>query len=234
MGEPVMRVLLLDPTETRRNETAGLLARDGHVVEAADDTDDAIQLGQLTAFDLVIIECGPDGDSAATMVQALRRNRITTPVVVLSDPVPAAVRIRVISLGADDYVSRPFDAGELFMRMTAVVRRTHGLSDSVVAVGQLRLDLTARSVEIDGRPLSLTPKEYAVLEILVLRHGHVMARETLLDHLYGGLDERHEKVIDVYICRLRHKLQRACGGGHYLQTEWGRGFVLREPRPLAA
>lgn len=229
-----MRVLLLDPIDNRRDLTADLLARDGHVVEGVDDADDAIQLARLSDFDLLIIESGPVGDSAAAMVQAVRRAGATTPVIILSEAVHAAVRIRALGLGADDYLCRPFDAEELFMRMTAVVRRTYGLAESAVSVGPIRLDLVARTVEVGGRPLALTPKEYAVLEVLGLRPGHVMGRDALLDHLYGGLEDRCDKVIDVYICRLRHKLQRACGGRDYLQTEWGRGFVLREPRPLAA
>lgn len=225
-----MRVLLLDAEDRRRDRTADQLALDGHVVESVDLIDDVSQLCRFSDFDLLIIEA----DDAPGVIRTLRRQKITTPLVVISDPAPSAVRIRALRDGADDYVTRPLELEELSARMTAVVRRSKGLASDIVEVGPLALNLASRSVEIDGRPLPLTPKEYAVLEVLGLRRGRVIGREALLDQIYGSAEDRHEKIIDVYVCRLRQKLQRVRGGRDMLQTEWGRGFVLREPLPLAA
>lgn len=228
-----MRVLLLDPQVRRAHATAALLSKHGLVAETADAVEDAVQICQTSVIDLVIIEPDHDGDSGCALLQALRRSRVTVPVILLSDPVPAAVRIRALGLGADDYVTRPFEPEELAGRAAAIVRRANGLAEAVIEVGQLRLDMIARTVAVEGRPFDVTPKEYALLELLGLRRGKVLRRETILDHLYGGLEERHEKVVDVYICRLRRKLQKACGGRDYLRTEWGRGFMLQDPEPQA-
>lgn len=229
-----MRVLLLDAVDRRRDRTADQLALDGHVVESVDLIDDVAQLCRFSDFDLLIVEASDDPEDAPGVIRTLRRQKITTPLVVISDPVASAVRIRALREGADDYVARPFDLEELSARMTAVVRRSNGLASDVVEVGPLILNLASRSVEIDGRPLPLTPKEYAVLEVLGLRRGRIIGREALLDQIYGSAEDRHEKIIDVYVCRLRRKLQRVRGGRDLLKTEWGRGFVLREPLALAA
>jgi two-component system cell cycle response regulator CtrA len=128
-------------------------------------------------------------------------------------------KVRSFGFGADDYVTKPFHRDELVARIHAVVRRSKGHSQSVIRTGKLAVNLDAKTVEVDGSRVHLTGKEYAMLEL---------TKEMFLNHLYGGMDEPELKIIDVFICKLRKKLALACGGENYIETVWGRGYVLRD------
>ncbi|MDD3371420.1 MAG: response regulator transcription factor, partial [Alphaproteobacteria bacterium] len=115
-------------------------------------------------------------------------------------------------------------------RIHAIIRRSKGHSDSVIRTGKLVVNLDTRTVEVDGTPLHLTGKEYGILELLSLRKGTTLTKEMFLNHLYGGMDEPELKIIDVFVCKLRKKLATAAGGDNYIETVWGRGYVLRDPQ----
>ena len=143
-------------------------------------------------------------------------------------------KIRGLGLGADDYLSKPFHKDELIARIHALVRRSKGHAQSVIAVGDLIVNLEARNVELHGQKLHLTAKEYQILALLALRTGSTLTKETFLNHLYGRLDDDPEaKIIDVFICKLRKKLANASDGQDYIETIWGRGYALREPTKQA-
>jgi two-component system cell cycle response regulator CtrA len=108
------------------------------------------------------------------------------------------------------------------------VRRSKGHAQSVIQTGDLVVNLDTKTVEVNGVRLHLTGKEYQMLELLALRKGTTLTKEMFLNHLYGGMDEPEIKIIDVFICKLRKKLSLACGGENYIETVWGRGYVLRE------
>jgi two-component system, cell cycle response regulator CtrA len=114
-------------------------------------------------------------------------------------------------------------------RIQAIVRRSKGHSESIIRTGRLVVNMDARSVEVDGRRLHVTGKEYSILELLSLRKGTTMTKEMFLDHLYGGIDEPELKIIDVFICKLRRKISYATSGPHYIDTVWGRGYMLKDP-----
>jgi two-component system cell cycle response regulator CtrA len=139
-------------------------------------------------------------------------------------------KVRALGFGADDYVTKPFHRDELVARIHAVVRRSKGHSQSVIRTGKLAVNLDAKTVEVDGARVHLTGKEYAMLELLSLRKGTTLTKEMFLNHLYGGMDEPELKIIDVFICKLRKKLSLACSGDNYIETVWGRGYVLRDPK----
>jgi two-component system cell cycle response regulator CtrA len=109
------------------------------------------------------------------------------------------------------------------------VRRSKGHSESIIRTGALTLNIDERTVELNGKPLHLTSKEYGILELLSLRKGTALTKEMFLNHLYGGIDEPELKIIDVFICKLRKKLADATGGHNYIETLWGRGYMLRDP-----
>ncbi len=116
-------------------------------------------------------------------------------------------------------------------RIHAIVRRAKGHPQSVISTGKLAVNLYTHSVTAEGRPVHLTGKEYAILELLSLRKGATLTKEMFLNHLYGGMDEPELKIIDVFVCKLRKKLKAATGGESHIETMWGRGYVLRDPAP---
>ena len=127
-------------------------------------------------------------------------------------------------------MTKPFHKNELVARIQAIVRRSKGHAQSVIETGELRVNLDTKTVEVNSQRVHLTGKEYQMLELLSLRKGTTLTKEMFLNHLYGGMDEPELKIIDVFICKLRKKLPAATGGKHYIETVWGRGYVLREPR----
>lgn len=183
---------------------------------------------QLIVLDLNL----PDGDGL-DLVQALRQYS-STPVLILSARSAVQERVSGLNAGADDYLTKPFDKRELQARIQAIIRRSKGHSESVIRTGRLTVNLDARTVEVDGQPLHLTGKEYGILELLSLRKGTTLTKEMFLNHLYGGMDEPELKIIDVFICKLRKKLSEATGGENYIETVWGRGYVLRDPQSAEA
>jgi two-component system cell cycle response regulator CtrA len=126
-------------------------------------------------------------------------------------------------------MTKPFHKDELVARIHAIVRRSKGHAQSVIMTGELIVNLDAKTVEVGGQRVHLTGKEYQMLELLSLRKGTTLTKEMFLNHLYGGMDEPELKIIDVFICKLRKKLANAAGGANYIETVWGRGYVLREP-----
>jgi len=138
-------------------------------------------------------------------------------------------KVKGLGFGADDYLTKPFEKRELIARIQAIIRRSKGHAHSVIQTGRLTIDLETRTVEVDAKPLHLTGKEYGVLELLSLRKGTTLTKEMFLNHLYGGMDEPELKIIDVFICKLRKKLSQATGDENYIETVWGRGYVLRDP-----
>src|SRR3712207_114776 len=130
-------------------------------------------------------------------------------------------------------MTKPFHKDELVARINAIVRRSKGHAQSVIQTGELRVNLDTKTVEVNGSRVHLTGKEYQMLELLSLRKGTTLTKEMFLNHLYGGMDEPELKIIDVFICKLRKKLNQALGlksgDPGYIETVWGRGYVLREP-----
>ena len=164
------------------------------------------------------------------MLKALRVAKVQTPVLILSGNAIVEAKVKALGFGADDYMTKPFHKDELVARIQAVVRRSKGHSQSVITTGKLTVNLDAKTVEVDGSRVHLTGKEYQMLELLSLRKGTTLTKEMFLNHLYGGMDEPELKIIDVFICKLRKKLAAATDGDNYIETVWGRGYVLRDPQ----
>jgi len=224
-----MRVLLIedDPATSRSIEL--MLTAEGFNVYTTDLGEEGLDLGKLYDYDLIALDLSLPDMSGYDVLKKLRTSRISTPVMILSGTSEMEAKVRALGFGADDYVTKPFHREELVARIHAIVRRSKGHSQSVIRTGKLAVNLDAKTVEVDGSRVHLTGKEYAMLELLSLRKGTTLTKEMFLNHLYGGMDEPELKIIDVFICKLRKKLSLACGGENYIETVWGRGYVLREP-----
>jgi two-component system cell cycle response regulator CtrA len=136
-------------------------------------------------------------------------------------------RAQALRMGADDVLAKPFDEEEMFARVEAVVRRRNGFAQSVLRVGPLEIDMASREVRVDDQPLAVTRKEFAILELMALRKGRVIPKQSFLEHLYNGLDSPETRVIDVFICNLRKKLA-GWGCGNLIDTVRGHGYIMRD------
>jgi len=223
-----MRVLLVEPDMTSARGVTQMLKSIDAVVDAVDAGEEALEMARHYDYDIVILDLLlPDMDGF-DVVRRLRGARIETPVMVLSGLQGPQARVKALGLGADDFVTKPFDRDEVLARIKAVVRRNKGFSRAVLQLGAMELNLDSREVAVSGQPVHLTGKEFAMLELMVLRKGMVLTKEAFLNHLYGGIDEPEMKIIDVFICKLRKKLAQA-GASDLIGTVWGRGYILREP-----
>lgn len=213
------------------------LKRAGLVSDLVTDGADCALMLKLHPYDILIIDLGLPG--AFDLLRDLRHGGETIAVMTLAPAQDVAARVKALELGADDCMERPLDHAEWMARIRAVIRRANGHAHSLIEVGPLQIDLSARTVRCHGRAIGLTGREYALLEILSLRRGCVVSRKTIMSHLYGVMDWPTEKIVDVYISRLRRKLLQAGGPSDCIHTDCRRGFRMeasetaarRQPHP---
>src|SRR3954465_3606716 len=227
-----MRALLVEDDLTASRGIVAMLKSAAMIVDAVDTGEEALELVRLYDYDVVLLDLVLPDMEGYEVVRRLRAGRGETPVMILSGLARPQAKVKGFGMGADDFITKPFDREELIARIQAVVRRTKGFAQPNLVVGPLVLNLGSREVTVNGTPVHLTGKEYAILELLTLRKGVVMTKEAFLNHLYGGMDEPEVKIIDVFICKLRKKLAQA-GADNLIATVWGRGYVRREPAPAA-
>jgi two-component system cell cycle response regulator CtrA len=228
-----MRVLLVedDPTTSRSIEM--MLTHANLNVYATDLGEEGIDLARLYDYDLILLDLNLPDMSGHEVLRQLRTSRVDTPILILSGEGDTESKLKGFGFGADDYMTKPFHREELIARIHAIIRRSKGHAQSVIRTGRLAVNLDTKTVEVGGAPVHLTGKEYQMIELLSLRKGTTLTKEMFLNHLYGGMDEPELKIIDVFICKLRKKLSLATGGDSYIETVWGRGYVLRDPEPVA-
>ncbi len=223
-----MRVLLVEDDPATAQSLQMMLESEGMVVDATDLGEDGLEIGKLYDYDIIILDLMLPDIDGIEVLRRLRDARVDTPVLILSGLTEAENKVRGLGSGADDYLTKPFDKAELMARIQAIVRRSKGHSQSIISTGRMAVNLDTHTVEVDGAPIHLTGKEYGILELLSLRKGTTLTKEMFLNHLYGGMDEPELKIIDVFICKLRKKLNNATNGENYIETIWGRGYVLRD------
>jgi two-component system, cell cycle response regulator CtrA len=229
-----MRLLLIedDPTVTKSIEL--MLKCEDIDVQTTELGQDGLDLGSVFLYDLILLDLNLPDMSGFDVLRSLRLGKIKTPVLILSGLNGVEQKVKGLGLGADDYVTKPFQSDELIARIRAILRRSGDQVESVIRCGDLTLKLDQKRAQMGRRDLGLTTKEYQMLELLAMRQGTPITKDMFLGHLYGGMDEPDQKIIDVFICKLRKKLMQASGGKDYIETIWGRGYVLRDPQPVRA
>ncbi|WP_421991928.1 response regulator transcription factor [Roseococcus sp.] len=228
-----MRILLVEDDRSAARGIAFQLQQHRMVVDLADCGAEALELARLYDYDAVVVDLMLPDMEGYEVVSKLRASRVECPVLMLSAVSRTQAKVRGLSVGADDYLSKPFEPDELVARLQAMIRRSKGFSQPRIQLGALSLDLGAKEVAVQGQAVHLTGKEYAILELLLMRRGTVLSKENFLDHLYGGMDEPDSKIIDVFVCKLRKKLQVA-GAANVIGTVWGRGYIVRDGSGPAA
>jgi two-component system cell cycle response regulator CtrA len=224
-----MRVLLIEDDEQVARSIELMLKAAGFNIYTTDMGEDGVDLGKVYEYDLIILDLGLPDISGYEVLKQLRLSRVNTPVLILSGNPDIEAKVKTLGFGADDYLTKPFNKDELIARITA-----KGHAESVIRTGDIIVNLDAKTVEVNNSRVHLTGKEYQMFELLSLRKGTTLTKEMFLNHLYGGMDEPELKIIDVFICKLRKKLAQATGGEHFIETVWGRGYVLRDPDPRVA
>ncbi|MBL0318799.1 MAG: response regulator transcription factor [Alphaproteobacteria bacterium] len=224
-----MRVLLIEDDSSTARSIELALASEGFICDAVELGEEGLEIGKIYDYDIIVLDLMlPDIDGYEVLAR-LRSAKVKIPILILSGLSSSEQKIKGLGHGADDYLTKPFNKGELVARIQAIVRRSKGHSESVIRTGKIAVNLDTRTVEINNKPLHLTSKEYAIIELLSLRKGTILTKEMFLNHLYGGMDEPELKIIDVFVCKLRKKLMNSTGGHNYIETVWGRGYVLKDP-----
>jgi two-component system cell cycle response regulator CtrA len=222
-----MHVLLIHDTAT--SGSADLVAATAGIMLDRASPASALALVCSRTYDAVVIEEAKA--EGCVMVRRMRTANVDVPVVILSTTADPDATVLALEAGADDVISKPFDRDELAARLYAVARRGKGLTHAELQFGAVRLRRESQDLTVHGKAVAVTEKEFATLELLLLRKGTTLSKEAFLTHLYGGADEPHSKIVDVFICKLRRKLAQA-GASRVIETVWGHGYVVRDQAPL--
>ncbi|MGD0331973.1 MAG: response regulator transcription factor CtrA [Xanthobacteraceae bacterium] len=224
-----MRVLVIEDDSATAQSIELMLKSESFNVYTTDLGEEGIDLSKVYDYDIILLDLNLPDMSGFEVLRSLRVSKVKTPTLILTGLAGVEDKVKGLGFGADDYMTKPFHKDELVARIHSIVRRSRGHAQSVIEIDDLTVNLDTKMAEVNGARVHLTGKEYQMLELLSLRKGMTMSKEMFLNHLYGGMDEPAQKIIDVFICKLRKKLANASGGKDYIETVWGRGYVLRHP-----
>jgi len=228
-----MKILSFETIATKSDLLVPYLRSRLAIVDETSDFEDLLELVKFYDYDAVLLRLSEDRLGDVDLIRRLRQARVRAPVVVLARTLNEAGRLRVLQAGADDLIVEALSHEEVFMKVQNLVRRSRGFQDNVLSIGAIEINMNAKKIFAKGKPVTLTKKEYQIAEILALRKGAVLSKEAILDHLYGGLDEPNPKIIDVFVCKIRKKLQ-SMGVDDFIETNWGRGYIVIDHKAPAA
>ncbi len=226
-----MWVLLIEDDAMTARSIELMLKSEGYGCDIKRLGEDGLAAAKLYDYGVILLDLMLPDMEGLEVLRRLRADKLGTPVLILSGLSDIGTKSKGLNAGADDYLIKPFDNRELLARIHAVLRRSQGHDDSIVRIGDLTVNFDTQSVEVAGKRVHVTPKEYGILELLCQRQGVEVRKEAILNHLYAGRDEPDLKIVDVFVCKLRKRLTAASGGENYIETVWGRGYMLREPAP---
>jgi two-component system response regulator PhoP len=224
-----MRILLVEDEAPLRETLAARLKREGFAVDTAADGEEGLYLGREVPFDAAIIDLGLPKKSGMELIQELRGAGQRCPILILTARTSWQDKVQGLKQGADDYLVKPFHVEELLARINALVRRASGWTKPVLECGPIVLDTTAQTVSVAGLPADLTSYEYKVLEYLILHAGELVSKADLTEHIYQQDFDRDSNVLEVFIGRLRRKLDPE-NTLKPIETVRGRGYRFSIPR----
>lgn len=224
-----MRILMIEDDRAFAKSIQMALKNEGLEIEVAEGGEDGLDLGTIYEYSAILLDLGLPDINGQQVLRKLRDQKVQSPVIILSGNDHIDEQLKALGFGADLFLTKSISPKVLAAQIKALVRRSHGHSEKVVKVGRLSVDLDARLGFIDERQVHLTTKEFAMLELLALRKGNTLSKEAFVNHLYNGMDEPDPKIVDVFICRLRKKMSDMSDGDNYIETVWGRGYILRDP-----
>jgi len=221
-----MRVLLIEDHKPLSRALKQGLEEEGFAVDVAYDGEEGDFKAMTAEYDVIILDVMLPKEDGLSLLKKWRKNGLNTHVLLLTARGGIDDKVKGLDLGADDYLTKPFELGELFARLRALIRRGHQVKDPVLRVHDLEIDTASRSVKRGGQAIHLTPREYALLEFLAFHRGRVVTRSMIWEHLYDEQDESTSNVVDVYIRYLRNKIDKGFDPPLIL-TRWGEGYMLR-------
>jgi two-component system cell cycle response regulator CtrA len=222
-----VRILIIEDDQITASSMELFLKSEGFRAHIETLGEEALEVAKHYEYDAILMDLNLPDMPGLEVLRKMRVNKVTTPVLVLSGSVDMDTKLKCLGAGADDYLTKPANNAELAARLRAVVRRAKGHAQSVIQIGDLAVNLDIKSAEVDGERVPLSAKEYQMLELLALRRGTTLTKETFLNHLYGEMDEPEAKIIDVFVCKLRKKLNLYTKGKNYIETVWGQGYLIR-------
>jgi len=217
-----MKILLVEDEGDLRAGLERSLEEQGYAVDEAADGEVAIHLATENDYDALVLDVMLPKLDGWEVLRRLRAKK-ATPVLMLTSRRTLGDRVRGLDAGADDYLMKPFDLVEVHARLRALIRRSKGRAESMLRFGRVTIDTAKRVVELDAAPVELTAREYSLVEYLAFRHGNVVARTELYEHLFAEEDESFSNLLDVHVCNVRKKIDK-----DFLQTHRGHGYALVE------
>jgi DNA-binding response OmpR family regulator len=223
-----VRVLLVEDHKPLAKSLKRGLEEEGFAVDIAEDGEEADYKGRTGSYDIVVLDLMLPKKDGLTLLKEWRKAGMNTHVLVLTAKDATEDKVNGLDLGADDYLTKPFQLEELMARLRALLRRSHQIKDPMIRVFDLEIDTAARNVKRAGQTVHLTPREFALLQFLAYHRGKVVTRTMIWEHLYDEYDENTSNVVDVYIRYLRTKIDKGFDPPLIL-TRWGEGYMLRAP-----
>lgn len=221
-----MRVLLVEDHRPLVRALRRGLEEEGFAVDVAYDGEEGGYKAESADYDVIVLDLMLPKEDGLSLLQRWRRAGKKTHVLILTARSAIEDKVKGLDLGADDYLTKPFELGELLARLRALVRRGHQIKDPILRIFDLEIDTAARTVKRGGKSIHLTPREFALLQFLAFHRGKVVTRSMIWEHLYDECDENTSNVVDVYIRYLRNKIDRDFDPP-LIMTRWGEGYLLR-------
>ena len=226
------KILVVDDEKLVRRMIARVLESEGMSIVEASNGLDAVQMAKAQPFDLIILDIIMEGIDGFQVIHQLRSEGMLTPVFILSGRQADNDKVFALGIGADDYITKPFNILEVKARIKAIMRRTSARGqiakpESILESGDMRVDCESRRVSISGREVNLTAKEFDLLELLIRNPSKVYSREKLLNLVWGADYPGDVRTVDVHIRRLREKIETNPSEPRYVHTKWGVGYFFR-------